>query len=188
MGVISDEDVARGIQRGRRGDLALLVERYHAPLLGYLYRLTGGERALSEDLTQEAFVRVLRYIGQYQYPRPFKPWLYQIATNTARDHFKRADQRRTSAVPDDTLFEDEADKPEETAEQRDVERQVVAAVSGLPEHQRLAVILRYYQGLSLIEIAAALDVPVGTVKSRLSLALARLRDVLKQQEYRDESE
>jgi RNA polymerase sigma-70 factor (ECF subfamily) len=179
----TDEELARGVQRGSRRDLASLVERHHGPLLGFLYRMCGGDRALAEDLTQETFLRVLRAIRQYHYPRPFKPWLYAIATNAARDHFKLAEIRHADSEADNSSVWDAAADPstgpEASALIGDEAQQVVVAVSALPMHQREAVILRYYQDLSLAEIADTLGVPVGTVKSRISLGLKRLRSLLK---------
>ncbi|MBZ0277546.1 MAG: RNA polymerase sigma factor [Anaerolineae bacterium] len=181
----TDEELAQGIQRGRRDDLAVLVGRHHSPLLGFLYRMTGGDRALAEDLVQEVFLRVLRGIDQYIYPRPFKPWLYQIAANLARDHYKRADTRRTESMPEDDLSLGAADDPppEEVLLHNSEARQIAAAIRELPEHQREVVILRYYQEFSLAEIADALAIPVGTVKSRLSIGLNRLRTVWLEQEH-----
>ena len=181
----TDEQLALRVQQGHAGELAVLVERHHSPLLGFLYRMTGGDRALAEDLTQEAFLRALRAIEQYRYPRPFKPWLYAIATNLARDHYKRAETRYTApadAALDDDSAMDMADPdtplPEEAWLAGSEARHVAAMVKMLPDHQREALVLRYYQNLSLNEIAGALDVPVGTVKSRLSLGLRRLREMM----------
>lgn len=175
--VLSDEDLAQHIQRGDASALNTLVTRHHSPLLGYLYRLTGGDRPLAEDLTQEAFLRALRGIGRYTYPRPFKAWLYAIATNTARDHFKSAEQRHTIALAEDFDAPDEhpLDAPLLATEDA---QQVARALAALPTPQREAVLLRYYQDLSLAEIATALSIPLGTVKSRLSLGLKRLKDLL----------
>jgi len=156
----------------------VLVERHHSPLLGFLYRLTGGDRALAEDLTQEAFLRALRSIQQYQPARPFKPWLYAIAVNVARDHFKRAEVRYAVTLADDDLLA----LPDPIGLEETIEidgPRVAAAIEALPVQQREAIILRYYQDLSLAEIAAVLAIPIGTVKSRLSLGLQRLRLWLK---------
>jgi RNA polymerase sigma-70 factor (ECF subfamily) len=175
----TDEDLALGVQQGNKTDLAVLVKRHHSSLLGYLYRMTGGDRALAEDLVQEAFLRVLRSIGQYRHPRPFKPWLYAIATNLARDHYKRAETRYAADAQLDREVTCGPDaRPEDRLVADQEAQQVAAAVMALPAHQREALILRYYQGLSLAEVAAALDVPVGTVKSRIHLALRRLRTLL----------
>ncbi len=173
----TDEQLALRVQQGSRHDLTTLVERHHSDLLGFLYRQTGGDRALAEDLAQEAFLRVVRAIGQYSYPRPFKSWLYAIALNVARDHFKRAETRHTDSMPND-FDAPAADAPDDDLLTTEEARQVAALVAALPTHQREAVLLRYYQDFSLAEIAAALDVPVGTVKSRLSLGLERLRELM----------
>lgn len=175
----SDEQLITDVMAGDQVALATLVARHHTMLLGYLCRLVGGNRPLAEDLTQETLLRVLR---QDSYPahRPFKPWLYTIATNLARDHFKsaavrlrgRADEEEEEAlaqVPDSTAG------PEERALALEQGSEVRAALAHLSEDHRVVVVLRFYQGFSLQEIAQMLQIPVGTVKSRLSIALHRLR-------------
>ncbi len=175
----SDEELALQMKSGSRDALALLAGRYHGPLLGFLFRMTGGDRPLAEDLVQETFLRVLRAIAGYRHPHPFKPWLYAIAVNLVRDHFKQAEMRRVRAWPEDfeaTSLESTEDPLLATEDAR----RVAAAVRSLPLRQRETLILRYYQGLSLAEIAGALRIPEGTVKSRLSLGLQRLKDCLKE--------
>lgn len=184
--MVRDEDLALGIQQGNKADLTVLVERHHSPLLGFLYRMTGGDRSLVEDLVQESFLRVLRSIHHYQYPRPFKPWLYQIATNLARDHYKAADFRHVDILRDGEMeWANEDDLPETALLSDEQTRRVVDALDDLPAHQREIVILRYFQELSLAEIADIVDVPVGTVKSRLSLGIGRLRALLVEQEVEE---
>jgi RNA polymerase sigma-70 factor (ECF subfamily) len=173
----SDEELALNMQRGDASALQNLVERHHSPLIGFLYRMTGGDRALAEDLVQEAFLRVLKAIRQYTYPRPFKAWLYAIATNLTHDYFKRAEVRQRADTPAEKA-PGQIDGPENDLLAADEARQVARALQALPDGQREAVILRYYQGLSLNEISEVLDVPLGTVKSRLSLGLRRLREIL----------
>lgn len=176
----TDEQLAAGVGRGSRADVAALVARYRRPLFGFLL-LRVGDRALAEDLTQEAFVRALRRISTYRPSSPFKPWLYAIALNLARDHAKRADTRHTESALDlDTTGWIDEGSIEEGIMQDEAGRAVVAGLARLPEHQREAVILRYYHDFSLDEIAQTLGVPVGTVKSRLSLGLARLREWVKE--------
>jgi len=181
----TDERLALAIQQGHANSLSALVERHHAPLMGFLYRLTGGDRLLAEDLVQETFLRALRAMsrGHYHYPRPFKPWLYAIAVNLARDHCKRAETRRTDSASDDeasweAAAEADATQPEIRLLSQVEARQVADAVMVLPLHQREAVILRYCYDMSLAEIAEVLGVPVGTVKSRSSLGLKRLKEIM----------
>ena len=181
MEQLSDERLMAAVMAGEASALAALVERYHSPLIGYLYRLVGGDRPLAEDLCQETFLRLLRQ-QHYQPGRPFKPWLYAIATNQARDHFKSAAVRRRSQQGDDeaALFqlEDTTPGPEALALAAEQGEEVAAALARLSEEYRVALLLRFYQGLSLQEIAEALQVPLGTVKSRLSVGAHRLRALL----------
>jgi RNA polymerase sigma-70 factor (ECF subfamily) len=177
----SDEDLMAEVLIGDRTALATLVSRHHAPLLGYVYRLVGADRALAEDLVQETFLRLLR--GRtYQSGRPFKPWLYTIATNLARDHFKSSAvrQSRGGLNPDHTLVHLpglEA-SPEDRALEAEQVGQVRASIAQLSEEYRVVVLLRFYQGFTLQEIAEALQIPIGTVKSRLSVGVHRLRAML----------
>lgn len=181
--MIADETLARRIQNGDRLAVDPLVERHYSPLIGYLYRMTGGDRALAEDLAHETFVRAITNIAQYQHPRPFKAWLYAIATNAARNHYKSADQRRTTNA-DDTFFDLPDDHPVEAPLIEGEEAAaVIAALGALPDHQREVVLLYYYQQFSLQEIAETLHIPLGTVKSRLSIGISRLRDRMKAMDY-----
>ncbi len=183
----SDEQLMASMIAGDQQALATLVTRHHAPLLGYLYRLSGGDRPLAEDLVQETFLRLLR---QRARPAdcPFKPWLYKIATNLARDHFKSAAVRLRSSPGSVGLLGDEGNPllhmydgdpgPEERALAGERGCEVHAALAQLNEDFRVVVVLRFYQGFSLKEIAETLRIPLGTVKSRLSVGVHRLRAVL----------
>ncbi len=178
-----DEIIASYVKQGDSHSLNLLVERHHRPLLGYLFRMTAGNKTLAEDLVQETFLKMLRSIGQYHSGRPFKPWLYAIATNLARDHYKKAEVRQSVSVPDETLEmmgTNWTNLLEDEIFARDEQQQVSQAVMNLPQAQRETLILRYYQELSLSEIALVLNIPVGTVKSRLSVGLNRLRTALQE--------
>ncbi len=177
----SDEQLMAAVMAGDQGALAALVTRHHAPLLGYLYRLVGGDRQLAEDLVQETLLRVLRQ-RTYQCDRPFKPWLYMIATNLARDYFKSAAvrQSRRGGDSEEALrhVSDRAPSPEEQALAAEQGSAVRAVLAQLREEERVVVLLRFYQGFSLQEIAETLHIPLGTVKSRLSVGVHRLRMML----------
>jgi RNA polymerase sigma-70 factor (ECF subfamily) len=177
----SDEQLMAAVMAGDQVALAALVTRHHAPLLGYLYRLAGGDRALAEDLVQETFLHVLRQ-RTYQPARPFKPWLYMVATNLTRDHFKSAavryHWREDEAEDEQLLLYDSAPGPEEHALAAEQGGEVRTALAQLREEYRVVLLLRFYQGFSLQEIAETLRIPLGTVKSRLSVGVHRLRTIL----------
>jgi len=181
----TDESLALGIQQGRADDMTELANRYYDPLLRYLYRMCGGKQALAEDLVQETFLRMMRGIIGYDAKRPFKPWLYSIATNIARNHFTRADTRYTHNPEEDADFEDDNLLPEESVLQSENVQQVFDALMQLPEQHRSVVVLFYYDNLPQKEISEILNIPVGTVKSRLYNGLKRLRSIIGEHEMKD---
>lgn len=178
---MTDEEIALSVQQGNIEALAYLVERHHSCLVGYLYLMLGGDRPQAEDLAQEAFLKVIRAMASYTYPRPFKPWLYAIAANLARNYLN-ATARRYSVAEDAALevLPDDGEAVEtQVVRSREIE-QVLKLLGRLPLGQRETIILRYVEGLSLAEIADMLNVPIGTVKSRLSFGLSWLRTVMQE--------
>ena len=179
MDTRNDEQLMAAIMMGEENALTTLVVRYHKPLFGYLYRLVGGNYALAEDIVQETFLRLLQPNG-YQHSRTFKPWLYAIATNLVRDHFKSAATRHVLWKDEETLqgLYDTSPGPEERALALEEARTVAIALTQLSEEYRSALLLRFYSELSLQEIAETLHIPLGTVKSRLSVGIRRLKERL----------
>ncbi|MBK8020529.1 MAG: RNA polymerase sigma factor [Chloroflexi bacterium] len=183
----TDESLAEALQRGESAALEELVARHYDALTGYLYRLLHGDRSLAQDMVQETFLRALRGIRLYQPARPFKPWLYAIATNLARDHYQRADTRRTEAMPeadDSQPALANAFTGDERLIAQEEAREVMASLASLPNAQREVLILHFYQDLPLAAIAETLDIPLGTVKSRLFNGVARLRERMVSDERR----
>ena len=176
---LGDEHLLAAVLAGEMAALTQLVERYQRPLTGYLERLLGGDWPLAQDLAQETFLRILRQ-RDCRGQRPFKPWLYAIATNLARDHFKSAASRRVAPLDPllaESLVAGESG-PEELALEHERGRAIMAALAALSEEYRVTVLLRFYSDLSLREIAGSLDIPIGTVKSRLTVGLRRLRAIV----------
>jgi RNA polymerase sigma-70 factor (ECF subfamily) len=186
---VTDEQLFLEYRRtGDRELYAQLVYRYERELFKYLRRYLGNAE-LAEDVFQATFLAVHLKSQSFEEGRRFRPWLYKIATNKAIDagrHVKRSrmisldlpNERDHSEVGQlaDMLESSEA-SPEDALTQAENARQVRAALEQLPESLSVVVHLVYYQGLKYREVAEALDLPVGTVKSRLHAAIARLTGV-----------
>jgi RNA polymerase sigma-70 factor (ECF subfamily) len=175
----SDEQLMAAVQTGDMDALGALVERFQQPLTSYLDRLVGPDWALAQDLTQETFLRVLSQRA-LRLDQPFKPWLYAVATNLARDHFRSSRVRRGVRLDDEQAasLSDDVAGPEDYALATERSERIVWALRRLGPEYRETVLLRFYCDLTLPEVAATLEVPLGTVKSRLWAGLQRLRTLL----------
>jgi len=155
------------------------VVRTHADRVYRLaYRLSGN-RADAEDLTQETFVRVFRSLAEYT-PGTFEGWLHRITTNLFLDMVRRRQRIRFDALPDDVgdrLASREAG-PEQAYEHMNLDPEIQAALDALPPDFRVAVVLCDLEELSYEEIAATLNIKVGTVRSRIHRGRVLLRQAL----------
>ena len=168
------------IQRAKRGDKHAYEELVYA-YQGIAFRtayVLAGNSADAEEAAQDGFVKAWRALGRFRDGAPFRPWLLQIVANEARNRRRSAGRRAHLALRAATEHPsgDAAPSPEAallSAQQREA---LLTAVNELPEEQRSVITLRYFVGLSEQEVASALDLPTGTVKSRTSRALERLRE------------
>jgi len=175
------DDIAL-VERARNGDVNAyeeLVQHYQQLAFRVAYQVTG-DAADAEDAAQEAFVNAYYALGRFRPGAPFKPWLCRIVANEARNRRTSA-QRRTVLAQRALVAQssgDSAQSPEDAAEASEFRSTVVTALRRLREDDRLILAYRLFFDLSEAEMAEALDCPRGTVKSRLSRALTRLRAVL----------
>jgi RNA polymerase sigma-70 factor (ECF subfamily) len=170
----SDADLVARAQRGDRQSFGVLVSRYRERVINVVYRMCG-DVGLAEDAAQEAFVRAWQSLPRYNHRGTFLAWLCRIAVNRALDQLRR--DRPTVDVDLLPLRTGELG-PERRAEKTEMQERVQEAVLALPPASRSALVLREYEGLSYREIAEALDIPIGTVMSRLNYARSRLREML----------
>jgi RNA polymerase sigma-70 factor, ECF subfamily len=192
----SDEELLTRIRQGQRDAFGVLVRRFERELYGYLCRYLG-DATLAEDVFQNTFLQVFLKIGSYEPGRPVRPWLYTIATNQAIDTMRRnhrhqavslnqAREDKTPTDADDLLLgslEAKTVNPLDAAHGEERRLVVRASVDQLPEFLRQVVILGYYQGLKYREIADILNIPLGTVKSRLHTALQKLQEAWSTQPF-----
>jgi RNA polymerase sigma-70 factor (ECF subfamily) len=175
------------VQRARTGELAAfnsLVLRHQDAAYGLALRFLSSREA-AEDATQEAFIRAYRAIGSFRGER-FRSWLFSIVANACRDELRRRRRRPQRSLDEAREQPDRADldpvdpdpTPEAQALSGELREALERSLMQLPEDWRLVVVLSDVQGLSYEEIAESAGVPLGTVKSRLSRARARLREIL----------
>ncbi|MGZ8613004.1 MAG: RNA polymerase sigma factor [Actinomycetota bacterium] len=170
------------IELAQAGDVRAygeLVERYREVAFRTAY-LISRNAADAEDAAQEAFVKAYYAIGRFRSREPFRPWILRIVSNEARNRRRSAGRRERLAL---RLVErrgtgDAAPSPEAAASVHESRALLLEALETLPERDRLVIGYRYLLDLSEAETAAALGVRPGTVKSRLSRALAHLREAL----------
>jgi RNA polymerase sigma-70 factor (ECF subfamily) len=169
-----DQELVERVQQGEKGAFDILVRRYEHKLVNVIGRYI---RDPSEvfDVAQEAFIKAYRALPNFRGDSAFYTWLYRIAINTAKNHLVASSRR----PPGDDVDAQEAEQfgadsglkeyatPERMALSSELATTIQAAIDELPEELRTAIVLRELDGLSYEEIAAAMDCPIGTVRSRI---------------------
>lgn len=182
------ENDAYLVERALDGDIAAfekLVSRYQNKIMGYVGRMVNGDREEAEDVTQETFIKAYRSLESFRGQSSFSTWLYRIATNLCIDRARTRKRRPQQAYSlDEPLDKDEEKGGREIPDERyepgkGVERDEMRAmvretVAAMPEKMREVLIMCDLQGMPYEEISKILDVPLGTVKSRLFHARADL--------------
>jgi len=169
----SDEELLSGHLRGNKDMFDELVRRYQHPLHAFICRVTGPGEAW--DLFQESFMQVYRNADRFGGRGSFKTWLYAIALNTCRAYLRKHRRKETVSERAATYAVSNCPDPGSVVAKEEVDRRIADAVAELPEDQREVVFLRTSGGLSFREIAEALGLPLATAKSRMRLALSKLR-------------
>jgi RNA polymerase sigma-70 factor (ECF subfamily) len=188
LATYSDEELMARFRKGQVDTFGVLLRRYERELYGYLRRYVGNSE-LAEDVFQNTFLQLYQKCSQYELGRPFRPWLYTIATHQAIDALRRngrhqalsLDQLQTEQPEGDVrtlleMLESRGPGPPELVQSEERRERIRASVDQLPDFLRQVVVLAYYQGMKYRDIAEVLDIPVGTVKSRLHAALVKLQE------------
>jgi RNA polymerase sigma-70 factor (ECF subfamily) len=163
---------------GERAPLETLIRRYAGPLVGFLGRMVR-DRHASEELFQDVFVAVWRKRRTYQFPRPFKPWLYAIAVNRCRAAFRSASKGAPAPLdPDAAPPVAAGSSPADVAIAAETAALVERAVAQLPPQQRAVVALRVWDELSYGEIARAVGCSEATARSHMAHGLRTVRAAL----------
>jgi RNA polymerase sigma-70 factor (ECF subfamily) len=186
---LPDADVVALAQKGREPAYRELIRRYERPVFSLVYRMVR-DRELAEDLTQDTFVKVLSHIEKYRSEFKFSSWLFKIANNVAIDHLRRrqlntvsidgSPHSTSSDMTEATTFElpTHDETPLQELEARELGSEIERAIGRLRPEYRRCILLRHVEDKSYEEIAATLDLPLGTVKTYIHRARHELRELL----------
>jgi RNA polymerase sigma-70 factor, ECF subfamily len=183
---LDDEILIRRAQGGDRSSFDALIAKYSARAYQFAFRLTRNPEEAG-DVVAEGFVRVYSAIQNFKGQSAFTTWLFRIMTNCFLDIRKKEKTRSATSIESgmstsdgdvEIQIEDDSPSPYVTTEKSEREVRFETAVSKLPEYQRVMIVMYHAEMMSYEEIAASLDLPIGTVKSRLNRARLTLRDLL----------
>jgi len=183
MPLRSDEELIQALGKGDEDALRVLVDRHTASVYKFSIRYTGDE-SLAQDICQEAFLRIYRNARKYLPGMPFKTWLFTIVRNTSIDFARSYTYRKASSLEElsqeieKKFLIDQDSDPEQRYLSLESAQKVVRAVQSLPEKQRTAVILRYYGGMSVKEVAGIMKSTASSVESLLVRAKNNLIKLL----------
>lgn len=180
----TDEQLLADYRDGDAPAFREIIERHHDALIRFLIRFMG-DRQAAEDVFQETFLQIHLSADTFDTTRRFKPWLFTIAANKARDSLRRDSRRPTvdlsAPIGGDAetgartfldLMEVDVEAPSAALDDEERDRLVQRAIDTMPDHLREILLLAYFQRMSYTNIADALEIPLGTVKSRLHASVA----------------
>jgi len=174
----TDREYVESSRNGCPDHFRLLVQRYQKPLFAYLSGRVGNSFE-AEEVAQESFVRAFLSLQSLRKPESFYSWLLGIAGRVVKEQFRSAAHRERDRVAAEVFMADATEGAEEYA--------LEEAIAVLPETYRQVIMLRYYEGLSCLEVATRLAMPLGTVTKTLSRAYLLLRQELKNRERAEET-
>jgi RNA polymerase sigma-70 factor (ECF subfamily) len=177
---ISDAECVRRVQRGETDAFETLVRRHEKTIFNLVYRMLGDAEEAAE-VSQEVFLSAFRAAGQFRGDANFSTWLYRIAINHASTRRKTLNSRQRKVVPIESAdsLHDPQPGPLEILEKQEIREKVQFALNQLEPDDAAVILLRDLQDVSYNEVAHVLEIPVGTVKSRLHRARQALKSRLK---------
>ena len=182
--IYTDEDLIERFQNGDEQAYIELVNRYRDRLMNFVYRFVN-DYDQSEDIAQETLIKLYTHKHYYKKIAKFSTWIYTIAANLAKSELRKKKSRKVTNLSQMSTQEKEyelpADQPDtdQAIESEFIEKRIQAAIQKLPLHFKTVTILRDIQELSYEEISKIVDVPLGTVKSRINRARLQLQKELK---------
>jgi len=175
----SDEELITEIRRGSRSAMEVLIRRYYKLVFGIVYRKTG-DYHVACDLTQEVFIKVAKSVSSYKGEGKFKSWLTSVTYHHCADHYRSATHaRKKNEIEIQPEIADESMNVYRLLERNDERKAIRNALMELPDYQRDTIVLSYFEGMKIREIAEIMKCTESTVKSRLYQGLGKLRKMVK---------
>jgi RNA polymerase sigma factor (sigma-70 family) len=171
---MTDETIMEAVKGGELQQATLLFERYHKRIFNFLARMTM-DRDLAEDLTQNVFLRIIKYRNSYREGNKFQSWIYQVARNVFSDHYQ-AHKNRFSNFVDVEKVSDYIGNSEDSEEQDEKEKILQRSMAKLTEEQRELLVLTRFQQMKYEEVAAIMDTTVANIKVKVHRAILKLRE------------
>ena len=172
----NEAEIVARVLKGDRQSYALLVDEYKSPIYNLAYRMTGNLED-ADDLTQETFIRAYQYLWRYDTSKKFFTWLYTLALNLIRNHFKKNKYNKSSEELSANLLADKNPSPETEL----IETQEISVyLLRLEDESRALLIMKFYQGLTFEEIAQITGKSISAVKMRIYRGLEKLKELLKE--------
>jgi RNA polymerase sigma-70 factor (ECF subfamily) len=185
---LGDAELIAFVKAGKLGAFTALVDRHQRSLINFFFHL-GWDRQVAEDCAQEVFLRLYKHLGTYEPEAKFTTFLYRIARNlwidrvrSAAVHGKLVSLEATSPGHEERTLRERvaggAPTPVDILSRRETEDALKRAIELLPEEQKTVLVLSEMQGLKYQDIAAILEIPIGTVKSRMHTAMEKLKEMM----------
>jgi RNA polymerase sigma factor (sigma-70 family) len=171
---MTDETIMEAVKNGDLKQASLLFDRYNKRLFNFLARMTR-DRELAEDLTQNVFLRMIRYRNSYREGLKFQSWIYQMARNVFSDHYQAHKNKRSDFVDVEKVSERIMDMEEEK-NQDEQEQLLQRSMSLLNEEQRELLILTRFQHMKYEDVAQMMDTTVANIKVKVHRAIGKLRE------------
>ena len=171
---MTDEQIMEAVKNGDLQQASVLFERYHKKIFNFLARMTM-DRALAEDLTQNVFLRMIKYRHTYREGNRYQSWIYQVARNVFSDHYQAHKNRRSDFMTIDKISDAMMD-PEEGTEQVEREKILHRSMARLTEEQRELLVLTRFQQMKYEEVAVLMETTVANIKVKVHRAIAKLRE------------
>lgn len=171
---MTDEMIMEAVKNGDLKQASLLFERYQKPIYNFLARMTM-DRALAEDLTQNVFLRIIKYRGSYREGLRFQSWIYQVARNIFSDHYQKQKNRFSDFVDVEKISEHIPDSDD--SKSADEQEQLLSrSMEMLSEEQRELLVLTRFQHMKYEDVAIIMNTTVANIKVKVHRAIAKLRE------------